>query len=319
VTDDPVAETIERLSRGSAEALLDPGATDLVARLRAAAFRESGGGLGVGVREAHTLLALGWARFVLLRGADRPEAGDELHDVVEAAFLVAGARFDGAATVLTDLLARLPYGDRWEVLNDVVVDLFALWRHRGARLVLGVAVALARRLVDRVPSDDPNAEIVHSNIGGLLAAAAAAIDDGPLLDEAIAVLVRDGTDGNSTRLATLADALLKRHDRTRQDADVAAALDRARAAVAAIPSDDPDPAFPHMVLGLALLAGEKHDEAVAELRWAVTATPHDHPESAARWSNLGLAYSERHALRGGRQDLDDALDAPNVGAALAGG
>ena len=83
MTDDPVAETIERLSRGSAEALLDPGATDLVARLRAAAFRESGGGLGVGVREAHTLLALGWARFVLLRGADRPEAGDELHDVVE--------------------------------------------------------------------------------------------------------------------------------------------------------------------------------------------------------------------------------------------
>jgi hypothetical protein len=116
------------------------------------------------------------------------------------------------------------------------------------------------------------------------------------------VLAQDGPAGNSTRLATLADALLKRHDRTREAVDVAAAVERARGAVAATPPGDPDPGFQHMVLGLALLAAEEHDEAVAALRRAVDATDPGHPEYAARWSNLGLAYSERHGRAGERPD-----------------
>lgn len=116
------------------------------------------------------------------------ESGDELRDLTEVAVVVAGGRAEAAAAILADLLARLAGGDRWEVRNDLVVDLFAVWRHGGDRAVLAVAVALARSVLDRIPPADVNAEIVHSNIGGLFAAAAVATDDGPLLDDAIEAL-----------------------------------------------------------------------------------------------------------------------------------
>lgn len=313
--EDDLTDTVRRLRAGTGAALLGADADALVVRLHAAAFRlDPEDRLLVSTGAARAVLVLRWSRHVLLSAAgDDGGALSELADLVDTAVLLGGGRAEAGAAILCELVDGRP-----AAVNDLVVELYLLWRGGGERVVLDVTVVVARTAVRNLPVAYGPAEIVRSNVGGLLATAAVAVDDGELLDEAIALLDADGPLGSSTRLATLADALLKRHDRTNQEDDVDRALAAARAGVAAIPDDDPDPGFQRTVLGLALLAAGRHDDAVAALADAVAATAPEQPELVARTSDLGLAHSERYARNGAAADLDAAITAA-LGAVDAAG
>lgn len=301
---DLVAETVARLRAGTADALLDAGSADLIRRLRTSAFwLGDAGELIVDTGISRALLALHAARYQLLLQQGAVAALDEVGELAETATLTSGGNPEAGAALLATMLT----GGRWQALNDLVTDVFQSWLRSGSPALLAVAVALTRSLSGTVPPGDPDAEIVHNNLGGMMAMAATAEDDGRLLDEAIEWLSRNGPTGRSTRLANLADALLKRHDRTRSAVDLNRALEYAARATDTVPPDDPDPGHQRTVLGLALLAAGRLDEATDELARALAVTDPGADQYAARCSNLGLARIERFDRTGVRGDLDAAI------------
>ncbi|MET0496182.1 MAG: hypothetical protein ABW000_23910 [Actinoplanes sp.] len=302
---DLVAQTVTRLRAGTAGELLDDGCAALVGHLRKAAFRPGKAGeLLIDTRLSRALLALHAARYQMLVGLGAVAAFDEAGDLAETAVLTSRGDSQAGAALLTGMLT----GGHWQALNDLTTDVFQGWRRSGSAAVLAVAVGLTRSLSAAVPPGDPDAEVVHSNLGAMMATAADATDDGGLLDEAIEWLSLDGPTGRSARLANLADALLKRHDRTRTAVDLDRALEFARRAVETVPPDDHDPGHQRTILGLALLAADRLDEAADELAGALDDTDPDAEQYAGRCSNLGLAYIERFDRTGVPDDLDASID-----------
>src|SRR5207247_131779 len=107
-----------------------------------------------------------------------------------------------------------------------------------------------------------------------------------------------------------------RSERTGDRADLDAAIDAGRQAVAATPADHPARAMHLSNLGLGLQvrfkrAGDRADldAAIDAGRQAVTATPADHPARAMYLSDLGAALRVRFERAGDRADLDAAVDA----------
>ena len=117
-----------------------------------------------------------------------------------------------------------------------------------------------------------------------------------------------------------------RFERTGDLADLDAAIDLLRQAVAASPADHPDRARYLSNLGVALRArfertGDRADldAAVDAGRQAVAASPADHPDRALYLSNLGAALQIRFERTGDRADLDAAIDAGRQAVAASPG
>ena len=128
----------------------------------------------------------------------------------------------------------------------------------------------------------------------------------------------------ATFLSNLGLALPARFERTGDLADLDAAIDVGRQAVAATPADHPDRARYLSNLGGALRIRFERTGDLADLdaaidagRQAVAATPADHPDRATYLSNLGRALRIRFERTGDRADLDAAIDALRQAVAVA--
>ena len=123
-----------------------------------------------------------------------------------------------------------------------------------------------------------------------------------------------GHPGRAIFLSQLGAALLLRSERTGDRADLDAAIQSARDALAILPADDQDRAGYLNKLGAALLRRADLAKALADLDegiqfiWdALTAAPEGHPDHAACLGTVASAFQVRFEHRGVRADLDAAI------------
>ncbi|MGW1619568.1 CHAT domain-containing protein [Streptomyces sp. NPDC002172] len=219
------------------------------------------------------------------------------------------------------------------------------YEHGGRPADLEDAIQAAEEAVARTPEGHPDRPAVLTNLG--IAQAVRFGRDGMAgdLDEAVrtarAAVDRAPLDhpDRATMLNGLVVALRRRAGRGETDArerDVHDAVDAAKEAVRLTPADDPERAGFLSNLGLVLRTryelfqegdregrreedgegdaerrergAEYIDESIEASREALTRTPSDHAERAARLSNLGLALRKRYEGRGDLTDLDEAIE-----------
>ncbi|MFD3589816.1 CHAT domain-containing protein [Streptomyces sp. NPDC058683] len=219
------------------------------------------------------------------------------------------------------------------------------YEHGGRPADLEDAIQAAEEAVARTPEGHPDRPAVLTNLG--IAQAVRFGRDGMSgdLDDAVrtarAAVDRAPVDhpDRATMLNGLAVALRRRAGRGVPDArerDVHDAVDAAKEAVRITPADDPERAGFLSNLGLVLRTryelfqeadreggreeaedgdgdrrergAEYIDESIEASREALSRTPSDHAERAARSSNLGLALRKRFEGRGDVSDLDEAIE-----------
>ncbi|UXY27237.1 CHAT domain-containing tetratricopeptide repeat protein [Streptomyces sp. HUAS TT20] len=216
------------------------------------------------------------------------------------------ADLEEAIQAAEEAVVHTPEGhpDRPAVLANLGMAQAVRFGRDGMSGDLDEAVRTARAALDRVPADHPDRPTM---LNGL----------------AVALRRRTGRGAGDDRERDLDDA-----------------VDAAREAVSLTPADHPDRAGLLSNLGLVLRTryeilhegdgggrreeaedgdgdgdgdlrergAEDIDEAIEAGREALSRTPRDHSERAARLSNLGLALRIRFEERGAATDLDEAID-----------
>ncbi|WP_326555141.1 CHAT domain-containing protein [Micromonospora sp. NBC_01813] len=273
-----------------------------------------------------------------------------LATVLAVRFERTGAADDLDASIETDQLAieAAPAGsvEQATLLADLSSALIARYQHLGRADDLARAIEAGRRAVEQTPRDHPSMVTARLNLAGALTARYERFDDLSDVDEAIdglrqaAALCRvAGGPGQppAGRLpaahpawayvqANLAVALKDRFRRLGRPADIDAAVDAARAGLAAVFDGHPNQLKNLHAAGTALsvrfeVSGDRADltEAIDLFQQCARRCPPGHPTAVLTYSALCVALRERYELdqRGsarassepGLADLDAAVDA----------